>query len=125
MLFVFLYVYWCPTRFTYQLVIMSFNSNTTGVTCGAGTASFPEHTSSTLISSCVRVAQTSVFCLLSCQQLFCPLDLSSLAIVLSVLRFTVSWYRQSFLRNISPIMFTILCSRKKNQALIKAECPYI
>jgi hypothetical protein len=33
MLFVFLYANGCPTRFPYQ-----FNSNTVGVTCGAGTA---------------------------------------------------------------------------------------
>ena len=35
---VFSYVYWCPTRFPYQLMFMSLNSNMRGVTCGAGTA---------------------------------------------------------------------------------------
>jgi hypothetical protein len=37
MLFVFNYVYWSRTRFSYQM--MSINSNLTGVTSGTGTAS--------------------------------------------------------------------------------------
>jgi hypothetical protein len=37
MLFVFLYAYCCPTRFPYQMIIMSFNNDTTGVTRGAAT----------------------------------------------------------------------------------------
>jgi len=41
MLFVFIYyIYVCPTRFPYQMIFVSFNSNTTGVTCGAGAANF-------------------------------------------------------------------------------------
>jgi hypothetical protein len=28
----------CPTRFLYPMMFVTFNSNTTGVTCGAGTA---------------------------------------------------------------------------------------
>jgi len=31
--------YWCPTRLPYQTMIVSFDSNTTGVTSGAGTTS--------------------------------------------------------------------------------------
>jgi len=31
-------MYWCPTRFPYQMMFVSFNINTTGVTCGEGTA---------------------------------------------------------------------------------------
>jgi hypothetical protein len=38
MLFGFIYVYWCPARFPYQIMFASLNSNTTGVRCGAGTA---------------------------------------------------------------------------------------
>jgi len=30
MLFVFIYTYWCPTRLQYQMMFVSFNSNTTG-----------------------------------------------------------------------------------------------
>jgi len=37
MLFVFIYIYWCPTSFPYQMMFVSYNSNTTGVTGGAGT----------------------------------------------------------------------------------------
>ena len=39
MLFVIIYAYWCPARFPYQMMFVSFNSNTTGFACGAGTAS--------------------------------------------------------------------------------------
>ena len=38
MLYVFIYVNWCTTRFPYYIMFVSFNSNTTGVTCGAGFA---------------------------------------------------------------------------------------
>jgi len=43
MLFVFIYVYWWPTRFPYQIVFLSFNSNTTRVTSGVRTT-FPSGT---------------------------------------------------------------------------------
>jgi hypothetical protein len=33
-----IYVYWCPTRFPCKMMFVSFNSNTTGFTCWAGTA---------------------------------------------------------------------------------------
>jgi hypothetical protein len=38
MLFVFIYVYRCPTRFPYQMLCLSFNSNLTDVTCRTETA---------------------------------------------------------------------------------------
>jgi hypothetical protein len=31
------YVYWCTTRFKYQMMLVSFRSSTTGATSGAGT----------------------------------------------------------------------------------------
>ena len=37
MFFVFIYVYWCPARFLCQMMLVSLNSNTTGVISGAGT----------------------------------------------------------------------------------------
>ena len=43
-LFVFIYVYWCSKRFPFLMMFVSFNSNTTGVTSGAATASAPEFT---------------------------------------------------------------------------------
>jgi len=36
--FVFIYLYWCPTRFSYLMMFLSFSSTTTGITSGAGTA---------------------------------------------------------------------------------------
>jgi hypothetical protein len=38
MLFVFIYAYWCSTRFPYQMMLVSFNINMMVVTYGAGTA---------------------------------------------------------------------------------------
>ena len=38
MLIVFIYTSWCPTRFPFQMMFVSLNSNTTGVTTGVGTA---------------------------------------------------------------------------------------
>ena len=55
----------------------SLNSNTTVVTCGAGTASHSEHPSSPPVISGVRVARSLVFCVMFCRSLF--------VIVLSVL----------------------------------------
>ena len=34
----YLSIYWCPVRFPYYMIFESLNSNTTGVTSGAGTA---------------------------------------------------------------------------------------
>ena len=38
MLFIFIYWYYCQTRFPYQMMFVSFNTNTTGVTCGSETS---------------------------------------------------------------------------------------
>ena len=64
---------------------MSFNSNTTGVTCGAGTANLDF----TPVLRGVRVARSLVFCVLFCRSLL-VLVLFLLAIVLSVFRFGYS-----------------------------------
>jgi len=37
MLFVFIHAYWCPARFPYQMMNVSFNSSMMGVTCATGT----------------------------------------------------------------------------------------
>ena len=37
-LFVFIYVYWYPTRFPYHMMFLSFISNMTGITNDTGTA---------------------------------------------------------------------------------------
>jgi len=49
MLFEFIFIYWCPTRFPYHMMFVSFSSNRTDVTSKAGTASLsrtPEFNSS-------------------------------------------------------------------------------
>jgi hypothetical protein len=38
LLFVFIYAYWCPTRFRYHMIFVSFKSNMTGTTSGEGIA---------------------------------------------------------------------------------------
>ena len=66
MLFVFINVYWCPTRFSYQMMSLSFTNSTTDLTCGAGTAN-PSKSNSR-----VRVARILVFCVMFCRSLFVP-----------------------------------------------------
>jgi len=71
MIFVFIYVYWCPTRFPYPMMFVSSNSNMTGITCGAGTANpfgSPEFTPGL---SGVRVTgiRSLVFCVMFCRSL--------------------------------------------------------
>jgi hypothetical protein len=60
LLFVFIYVWCCPTRYPYQIMFVSFNSNMTGVTCGAGTANFSGAPGITPVFSRVRVALCNV-----------------------------------------------------------------
>ena len=63
MLCVFIYVYWCSTRFPYQMMFVSFNSNTPGATSGTGTtypSGAPELTPGFIWGVCV--AQSVVFC---------------------------------------------------------------
>ena len=78
--FVFIYVYWCPTRFPYQMMFVLLNSNSTGANSGAGTAyTFPKHPTSTPYSSEVRVAWSLIFsavmvdyCSSFCHCIICP-----------------------------------------------------
>jgi len=81
MLFEFIYVHWCPTRFPYQMMFISFNSNTTGGTCGAGTTNpFGAH-------EFTPTLRCSIFSLL-CKVLSitaCLFDHFQMAIVFSVL----------------------------------------
>jgi len=45
-------------------------SNKTGATCGAGTATLPEHLRSTTVYGRVRVARSLYFCVMFCRSLF-------------------------------------------------------
>lgn len=72
--------------FHFRLCLCRFNSNTTGVMCGAETATIPDHTISSRCFSVVCVVRFLVFCVI-----FCPFLLFLLVITLSVvLRFTNS-----------------------------------
>ena len=70
MLFVFIYVYKCTTWVPYQMMFVLFNSNTTGATCGTGTADSSRRTEFTPGFSGVRVAPFLVFFVLFCRLLF-------------------------------------------------------
>jgi len=68
MLYVFIYVYLYPTRNPDQMIFASFNSSSMGATSKVGSATLPEHISSSRFSG-VRIAQTLVFCVLFCVSL--------------------------------------------------------
>ena len=106
MFFVFIYIYLCPSRFLYHMMLVSLNSNTTGFTCGAVSAypfRAPEFTPSFQWGSCCSIF--SFLCNLS-QIAVCPFVLFLLAKVLTVhLRFTLLdtlWYLHTFLHQVCP-----------------------
>jgi hypothetical protein len=61
LLSVFIYVYWCQTPFLYQIICMSFNSNTTGVTNRTGIVYSYKTTEFTMVYSRVRFTKSLVF----------------------------------------------------------------
>ena len=67
--FVFIYVFWCP-RFLYQMMFVSFSSNTTDAICGSGTINPFETHEFTQVFTGVRVSRSSVFCMMCCRSLF-------------------------------------------------------
>jgi hypothetical protein len=71
------------------MMFVSFNSNTTGVTCGVETANPPGAHEFIPVFSEVPVARSLVFCIMFCRSLFV---LFLLVIAFSVLRFTASDY---------------------------------
>jgi len=71
-------IYWCPTQFPYQMMLVLFNSNVTGVTSETGTAD-----PSGAPSSYYGFAQSLVSCVLFCRSVFVLFSL--LAIALSVI----------------------------------------
>jgi hypothetical protein len=64
-------------RFPCQIIFMSFDSNTTGVTCGAGTANHSGTPEFTPGFSESRVAQSLVFCVVFGRSLFVLLSFFS------------------------------------------------
>jgi hypothetical protein len=71
MLFVFINAYWCPARFLHQVMLVSFNSKTTGITSEAGT-SYPSGV--TELTTGFRVLNLSLFCVEYCRSLFVVLS---------------------------------------------------
>ena len=69
-LFVFIFVYWCPTLFSYLMMFVSFNSNTTGVTCGTGTDYHSGAPEIFLGFRGLHVAWSLVFYVMFCRWLF-------------------------------------------------------
>jgi hypothetical protein len=61
-LFVLIYAYWCPTRFPYQMMFVSFNSDMTGVKCVAEAATPLGYLMLSPVSSRIRGARSLVFC---------------------------------------------------------------
>ena len=73
--------------------ILSFDSNTTGVTCGAGSTNPSGTPVFTLGFSGIHIARSLVFYVVLCRRLFVQTNvLFLLAIMFSVLRFTASDY---------------------------------
>ena len=68
--FVLIYIYWCLTRYPYQVIIASVNRNTTGVTSGGKSANPSGAPDSTPGFSGVRATRSLVFCVVFCRSLF-------------------------------------------------------
>jgi hypothetical protein len=73
-LFVLIYAYWCPTRFPYQMMFVSFNSDMTGVKCVAEAATPLGYLMLSPVSSRIRGARSLVFCAMFLDRclFFCP-----------------------------------------------------
>ena len=57
---------WCPTRYPFQLMFMSFYRKMMGVTSGAGANNPSEAHEFTPVFNGVLVAQSLVFCVALC-----------------------------------------------------------
>jgi len=115
MVFVFIYVCWCPTRFPCQMMFMSFTSNTTGVTSGARTATFRSIWAHLICLWCLIISfLCSLFQIMICPfsfghfivYPFCVLPFYCLsfllfAILLSILwSISSDWHLQIYLKHI-------------------------
>jgi len=89
MVFAYIYVYWCPSRFPYQMMFVLFISNTAGVTCRAG---YPFRSTWVHHKFLVGFVLLELWFLVKCF-VYCCLSFLLLVIVLPVLlRFTTSDY---------------------------------
>jgi len=69
LLFVFINVYWCLSRFPYHTMFASFKSNTTDAPSGTGTDYSGVHDFTPVFCG-VYVAQPLIFCVVFCTSLF-------------------------------------------------------
>ena len=100
----------CDSLIFYLFYI--YNSNTTVVTCGAGTTDLSGAPEFTPVFSDVRVARSLIFCVLFCRSFFVLFSFL-FAIVLSVLlRFTASEYTFGILK---PSMSNKICVVRGNE----------
>ena len=110
MLFTFIYVYWCPTQFPYQMMFVSSNRNTAGVTYGQELLTLPERRSSpVLVLSGVRVARSLVFCVIFCRWLFVLLSFFvwPMRCLSFDLRVLITKFRDSLLFLLSNFMYVL------------------
>jgi hypothetical protein len=103
-------------------------SNTMGATCGAGTATPPEHLSLPLVFSGVHVTQSLVLCVIFCRSLFvllffffwplCCLSFFDLQILISSL-----WYLQTLLELVLVFKYSwnTACWRLSNNQSINHD----
>ena len=84
LLFVFIYTYWCPAQFPYQ---MWFSSNTTSPPIGVGPANPSGVPEFTPVFCWIRVAQSLA---LFCRSLFVRMSFFVFSIVLSDFPFTLT-----------------------------------
>ena len=99
MLFLFIYLYWCPTRFQCQMMFLSYYRKTRNVTSITETSytNHPEHLSSPLVLCRVRVVQSLVFCAVCYISQFFLLSVSLWPrYCLSFVSFLWPWYCLSF-----------------------------
>ena len=129
MLFVFIYTYWCPTRFPYQMIFVSSNSHTTGVTCGAGPANPSGAPGRTLVFSGVPPARSLVFLVMFCRSLSCPFSFGHRIFCPSIYGF---WISLCYLLN-TPLVsseypfgiFWISLWNLLNTPLVSSEYPFV
>ena len=88
-IFIFINVYWCPTRFSHQMMFGRFNSDMSCATSGGRTSRSSGFSQSFRV---VHAAQSFVFSVILWGSLFFLLFHFVLAIALSVLRFQTSKY---------------------------------
>jgi hypothetical protein len=101
-------VYWCPTRFPYQMMFVSPYSNRTGVTCEAGTANHSGAHVFIPVFSGVRLTRSLVFYVKFCRSLFVLFAI----MFYILLRFATSNYpfgNCSIPNNLLAMNCTLLC----------------